>query len=59
MLDDEITATRIDNMATCMENMGQSMEQMAQSNAQTQAKLDEVIRLLNTPQGKRDTFPTK
>jgi hypothetical protein len=52
LLDDTITATRIDNVAMCAEYLGEKLEGM-------DAKLDEIINLLNTPQGQRPEFPKK
>lgn len=52
LLDDTITSTRIDNMTLCLEYLGPMVEGI-------DAKLDEIIDLLNMPQGQRPEFPKK
>lgn len=52
LLDDTITSTRIDNMTICMQYLGEAVDGINE-------KLDEIIGLLNMPQGQRPDFPTK
>lgn len=52
LLDDNITSARLDNAATCIKQMDEKLNGI-------EKKLDEIIRLLNTPTGRRDSFPTK
>ena len=52
LMDDTITGTRLDNAAECIKQMDAKLNNIEE-------KLDEIIRLLNTPTGRRDNFPTK
>lgn len=49
LLDDAITGSRVDNVAVCVEQLGSQFDKM-------DAKLDEILILLNTPQGLRPQF---
>ncbi len=52
MNDGAVTDNRIDAMAECMQELGQKLNGI-------ETKLNEVIQLLNTPQGRRPEFPVK
>lgn len=52
LLDDTITSTRIDNMTICLQYLGETVDGINE-------KLDEIIQLLNMPQGQRPDFPQK
>lgn len=50
--DGNVDSERIDAAASCLETLGDKLNALDE-------KLDTVIRLLNTPQGRRPAFPTK
>jgi len=57
MLDDEITSTRIDNMAQCMQYVGVKVRTLEEGINEANEKLDETLRLLNLPPGQRPDWP--
>lgn len=57
LLDDLITGTRVDNMAECLQYIGVKVQTLEDGINEANAKLEETLRLLNLPAGRRPDWP--
>ena len=61
--DDTVTAEQVDAACECLNQMGDEIsglkEQLGDLSDVLEERFDEVVELLNTPQGQRPEFPVK
>ena len=61
--DDTVTGEQVDAACDCLKQMGEEIdglkEQLGDLNDMIEERFNEVVELLNTPQGQRPTFPEK
>lgn len=57
--DDVVTSSELDKVASCVEKLGSDSNQMQDDITEIRNLINDVIDLLNTPQGQRLEFPIK